>query len=49
MVLEKLVHAECGRADSALVGEMGRLECHVVITRNVIEKFPLENLGEDLK
>lgn len=44
VILEELVHAKGGGADGALVGEMGGLECHVVVARHVIEKLPLENL-----
>lgn len=46
MILEELVHAERGRADGTLVGEMGGFEGHVVVARNVIEKLPLENLKQ---
>jgi hypothetical protein len=46
VILEQLVHAECGRADGALVRQMGGLECHIVIARNMIEKFPLKDLFE---
>lgn len=44
MILEQLVHAKRGRADGAFVGQVGGLECHAVIARNVIEKLPLKDL-----
>lgn len=47
MVFKQLVHAEGSRTDSALVGEMSGFQCHVVITRNMIEEFPLKDLKEE--
>lgn len=44
VILKELVHAKSGSADGALVGEMGGLECHVVVARHVIQELPLENL-----
>lgn len=44
VILEELVHAESGRADGTLVGEMSRFKGHAVVARNMIEKLPLENL-----
>jgi len=45
VILEQLVHAESSRADGALVGQVGGLESHVVIARNVIKKFPLKDFA----
>lgn len=44
VILKQLVHAEGGRADRALVREMGGFQCHVVVSGDVIEELPLENL-----
>lgn len=44
VVLEEAVHVEGGRADRTLVGEMGRFECHLVVSAHVVQQLPLEHL-----
>ena len=44
VVLEQLVLAEGGRAHSALVGEVGRLQSLPMIFRHVVQQLPLINL-----
>lgn len=41
VVLKLLVHAEGGRAHGALVGQVGRLQSHVVVACHVVQQLPL--------
>ena len=44
VVLEQLVLAEGGRADGALVGQVGGLQRLPVVLRHVVKQLPLVDL-----